>query len=194
MVFGRREQQLRSWRWWWSWMWCWSQGVSASLHARVQWVLLSVPTPQQTKQEALRTDHCLETVLCPTQQFLSPSLLFGLCTVVCPMGIGQQHHHLLAPSFRSWDGSCSPAFVLHGTSWREGKPGKQGVTQLSSEGSMAPHSRYSCRGLGSSPSILSLEPACHQWKFLLGLPVLGLASSFPRTVLNPGLGGWCCSR
>lgn len=25
---------------------------------------------------------------------------------------------------------------------------------------MAPRSRHSCRGLGSSPSILSLEPAC----------------------------------
>lgn len=55
--------------------------------------------------------------------------------LMCPMGIGQQQHHLLTPCFRSWDGSCSPAFVLHGMSWSEGKPGKQGVTQLSSRGS-----------------------------------------------------------
>lgn len=35
---------------------------------------------------------------------------------------------------------------------------------------------------------------CHQWKFPLGLPVLGLASSFCRTTLQPGAGGCFCSR
>lgn len=42
-------------------------------------------------------------------------------------------------------------------SHREERQGKQGEAEGSA---MAPRSRHSCRGLGSSPSILSLEPAC----------------------------------
>lgn len=34
----------------------------------------------------------------------------------------------------------------------------------------------------------------HQWKFPLVLPVPGLVSSFPGTVVQPGAGGCCCSR
>lgn len=61
-----------------------------------------------------------------------------------------------------------------------GRPGRQGVVRVSRRGS---HTEAWAPLL---PSFSHTSPCiCHQWKFPLGLPVPGMASSFPGPHCTP---------
>lgn len=159
MALGRREQQLRSWGWW-SWVRCQSQGVSASLHVCVQWALLSVPTPQQTKQEAPQAgDSPLPHPAVPYPFTPLWALQSGVShgyRAAAPSPPGSMAFSMLQEL--GWillSCRCAPRGVLQGGEAREA-----GVTQLSSRGSNGSSLQALLQRLGSSPSILYIEPTC----------------------------------
>lgn len=90
--------------------------------------------------------------------FPSAPPLWALCKTACPVGAGQQHHHLLPlwppPFSRSWDRSCSPALVPCPTGAMQGCPaGREG------KGSRRGSDASSPQALPQRLSLLSFHPS-----------------------------------